>query len=84
MIQEGRKLTHDLKILPEYFSAVREGLKTFEIRKNDRDYQVGDTVELLEYDRDHYTGDSLLCEITYITNYEQKEGYVVFSINVMF
>lgn len=33
---------HHLKILPEYFNAVRLGEKTFEIRKNDRNYQVED------------------------------------------
>ncbi|EAG9779059.1 DUF3850 domain-containing protein, partial [Listeria monocytogenes] len=32
--------THELKIAPEYFAAVTEGRKTFEIRKNGRDFQV--------------------------------------------
>ncbi|MEG0259568.1 MAG: DUF3850 domain-containing protein [Lysinibacillus sp.] len=36
--------THDLKILPEYLEAVVSGKKTFEIRKNDRDFQVGDRI----------------------------------------
>lgn len=33
---------HKLKILPEYYNAQIEGKKNFEIRKNDRNYQVGD------------------------------------------
>ena len=39
---------HDLKIAPEYFDAVDSGEKTFEIRLNDRDFKVGDTVVLRE------------------------------------
>ena len=35
---------HELKTLPEYFDAVFMGKKNFEIRKNDRDYKVGDYV----------------------------------------
>jgi len=36
--------THTLKIKQEYFERIISGQKTFEIRKNDRDYQVGDAV----------------------------------------
>lgn len=36
-------ITHDLKIYPEFFSAVCTGVKRAELRKNDRDYRVGDT-----------------------------------------
>lgn len=32
---------HELKILPQYFQAVWSGIKTFELRKDDRDYQLG-------------------------------------------
>ena len=41
---------HELKILPEYFKAQKAGKKNFEIRKNDRDYKVGDKLVLTEYD----------------------------------
>ena len=41
---------HNLKLLPEYFDAVANGIKTFEIRKYDRDYKVGDTLHLYEFD----------------------------------
>ena len=71
--------THDLKILPEYFTAVSSKKKTFEIRKNDRDFKVGDHVILSEWDG-QYTGRRVLKEIKYITDYDQKPGYVVFSI----
>jgi len=38
-----KKKTHIIKLLPGYFKAVKEGVKTCEIRINDRDYKVGDT-----------------------------------------
>ncbi len=34
--------THRLKIQEQYADAVLNGTKTFEIRKNDRGYEVGD------------------------------------------
>lgn len=71
---------HELKILPEYFDAVISGRKRFEIRKNDRDYKVGDQLILKEWSQDNYTGDSYKAEITYITDYMQKNGYVVMGI----
>lgn len=42
--------THELKVWPVYFRRLADGLKTFEIRKNDRGYQAGDTLILREYD----------------------------------
>ncbi|WP_434357379.1 DUF3850 domain-containing protein [Parasalinivibrio latis] len=94
------KTNHDLKILPKYYSEVAAGRKLFEIRKNDRGFQVGDTVMLKEYDDTldqqptfgsitqgkvpkGYTGKRVKGKITYITDYEQKPGYVVFGIKLI-
>jgi ASC-1-like (ASCH) protein len=44
------KTTHHLKCWPSYFEAVMMGDKTFEIRKNDRDFKVGDTIILHHHD----------------------------------
>lgn len=38
---------HELKIKEEYFKDIRSGKKTFELRKNDRDYQVGDLIHFV-------------------------------------
>lgn len=34
--------THRLKVLIKYADAIMNGTKTFEVRKNDRGYEVGD------------------------------------------
>ena len=49
---------HDLKIWPEHFDAVVSGRKRFEVRVNDRGYEVGDTLHLREWepDEERYTG----------------------------
>lgn len=41
---------HELKTWPIYFDRVWEGKKGFEVRKNDRDFQAGDTVTLREFE----------------------------------
>ena len=73
----GNKI-HELKILPEYFNAVIDGRKTFEIRKNDRDFAVGDTLVLKEWNQINRmpTGREQRCEITYILEgNEETKGY---------
>lgn len=54
--EAGRnEMIHQLKIWPCYYQAVESGDKTFEVRNNDRAFQKGDTVELLEFDPDKTT-----------------------------
>ena len=57
---------HELKILPRWFEDVVTGNKQFEIRRNDRDFKVGDLLFLREYDRGKYTGRSCRVWVKYI------------------
>ncbi|GAA4123315.1 hypothetical protein GCM10022215_29900 [Nocardioides fonticola] len=45
---------HILKVQPPYFDALADGSKTFEVRRNDRGFQRGDTLVLWEYKPDPY------------------------------
>ncbi|WP_195918937.1 DUF3850 domain-containing protein [Lactococcus lactis] len=42
--------THELKLDIKYFDEVKSSKKNFEIRKNDRNFQVGDILELKAWD----------------------------------
>lgn len=61
--------------------------KKFEVRKNDRDYQVNDILSLNEYDKDKqvYTGRHISVKVLYILDDRAflKEGYVVLSIAII-
>lgn len=80
---------HELKIVPEYFRAVKGGKKKFEIRKNDRNFKVGEYIDLREYSGDKgYTGNRLCLKIVYIIESDWfpqglKDGYCVLGIEVI-
>lgn len=42
-------MIHSVKCSPEYFSALKSGIKTFEVRKKDRPYQIGDFLAVNEF-----------------------------------
>lgn len=78
-------MIHELKILPQYYRAVVERRKTFEVRKNDRPFAVGDGICLREFDplsAQQYTGRIWYGNITYILNDPLycKKGYIIMSI----
>jgi hypothetical protein len=73
---------HYVKILPEYYIAIEQGIKTFEIRFNDRNYKVGDILHLQEFCGGKYTSRELTKEICYMIDNPDycKEGFVVLGI----
>lgn len=78
--------THELKTWPKFFDAVVSGAKNFEIRKNDREFMVGDILLLKKYDneKDEYMGEEIYLEITYIlpcgSNFGIEEGYCIMGL----
>ena len=84
--------THELKSWPQHFAPLMNGEKSFELRKNDRDFQVGDMLRLREYDpvSKTYTGREEWREITYLIKgygygasqpmHGLQRGYVVLGL----
>lgn len=60
--------THTLKIWPTYFMDVLTGMKTSEVRLDDRGFEEMDTIRLEEYDpeTEEYTGHWVICHISFI------------------
>ena len=57
---------HVLKTIAPYFEEVASRRKTFEVRKDDRGFQVGDTLVLEEIDEQGwYTGRNCTVEVVY-------------------
>jgi len=80
--------THELKSWPSQFQAMWSGLKRAEFRRDDRNYQVGDQLQLREWDPDHsrYTGFRLTARVSHLVrgpDFEVPRGFVVLSIEVL-
>lgn len=73
---------HELKCWPPHFAAIRSGDKSFEIRRNDREFAVGDTVVLKEFSPldTTFTGQTETRLITFLLSEEEfgvVHGFVV-------
>ena len=75
-------IIHELKLQQPYFDDVFFNRKEFEVRKNDRNFKVGDRLKLIEFPfkgRQKY----VLKDIKYILEGNQfgiKKGYVVLGL----
>lgn len=59
---------HELKIWPQFFIDAKSGAKPFEVRKDDRDYAVGDRLVLREWSpaTQSFTGPWVRVLVTYL------------------
>lgn len=84
-----------LKSWTHFFQAIKAGDKRHDLRsKKDRNFFVGQVLELEEYDNVHgrYTGDRIQVEVTYITSNETPcafssavldRDYAILSLKVL-
>ena len=83
------KPDHTLKSWPGSFSGIWDGKKSYEWRKNDRDYGIGDVLLLREWvphddGTGKYTGRTVLIRVVHMTSgaYEMPTGFCVLGIVV--
>jgi hypothetical protein len=84
-MKDRSPMMHRLKTWPEVFAHTVSGKKTFEIRKNDRNFAVGDALALQEWNSmaEKYTGKVLMVWVEYILHggeFGIPKGYVIMSI----
>jgi len=77
--------THELKTINPFFESLWIREKTFELRKNDRDFQKGDILRLKEYypETNTYGRREVKAKIGYILDggqYGLEEGYCILSL----
>ena len=78
--------THLLKTWPQYWRAVQDGTKTFELRRDDRGFRVGDVLILQEWDPrwELYSGRELVRQVSYVVRdvptFGLHDGFVVLGL----
>ena len=83
--KDRKIVVHKLKTWAEYFKVIINGSKTFELRKNDRDFKVGDRLDLMEYDpkTQSFTGNHCQRFVSYIIGdnpFVNLNGYVILGL----
>ena len=78
---------HELKVHKNYVNPLLSGAKTFEVRRNDRDFQVGDILIMRPYDekKQKYVSEEseFYYNVTYVLTggkYGIEEGYCILGI----
>lgn len=81
-------MTHEIKCWPEFMHDLATGRKSFEVRKNDRDYLVGDMLLIREFNPEKkvYGLKKINAEIIYILKGGQfgiEKGYIVMGLQII-
>ncbi len=80
---------HRIKTHPDPYLMVVLGKKTYEFRRNDRDYQVGDVLKLVLYNprTEKEMGPFIIVRVVHVTrgpDYGVPEGFAVLGIRRTF
>lgn len=80
---ESDERRHRLKLAKMFFDAVDTGKKSFELRKNDRNYQIGDILELHEMSNGEETGRVTEKQVIYVLEGFKglEEGYCILGLS---
>lgn len=80
---------HELKTDSKFMAPILSGKKTFEFRKNDREFRVGDILHLREIQKElHIYGErEALAQITYILTHDMftvvPYGWVILGLALL-
>ncbi len=75
-------MIHELKIDPKEYMDVLAGVKTFDVRKEDRLYEVGHTLYFREFDGKIYTGRILFKKVVYVyRDFALKKDYCILGLS---
>lgn len=78
-----KKTVHKIKTVQPFFNDIKEGRKNFELRLNDRNYEVGDSLIMEEWTGTRYTGDKIERQIKYVlencTEFGLMQGYCIIN-----
>ena len=80
----GQKI-HQIRLSSKYFDDVCSGKKSFEFRKNDRNYKVGDILEMTEFKDGKNTGRMVRVIVTYFLDgfTGMEDGYCILGTSLV-
>ena len=83
--QETGQKVHQIRLAKSYFDDVANGIKTFELRRNDRGYKKGDILEMMEFADGKNTGRTVRVLVTYILeDYTGiEDGYCIMATKLI-
>ena len=76
---------HNLKLFKKYFQRMVDCDMRGQVRYNDRDYQIGDTITFHEGQQEltgyEYTGRTISARISYIDDFGCQHGHINISLS---
>lgn len=76
---------HELKTLESNFKDVVTSKMTFQLRKSDRDFTIGDILVLKEFDGQYLTGNIQVAKVNNTLSHDEgiREGFVLLNIKLL-